>query len=105
MATTTSPIVTAPAVPAVPGLPIVGSLLEFRRDRLALHDRAAALGSLARLQIVHIPLYAATCADLAHQVLVAQADGFRKSAGIRYLMPILGDGLLTSDGETHRRHR
>jgi cytochrome P450 len=105
MATSTSPILTAPAVPAVPGLPIVGSLFAFRRDRLALQERAAALGSLVRLQIVHIPLYVATCADLAHQVLVEQADAFRKSTGIRYLMPILGDGLLTSEGETHRRHR
>lgn len=111
MATPTSPTLTTPAIPrippipTVPGLPIVGNLFEFRRDRLGLQERAAQLGPLARLQIVHIPLYVATCADLAHEVLVDQAATFRKSTGIRYLMPILGDGLLTAEGETHKRHR
>lgn len=99
MATTTS------AIPAVPGLPLVGNLLKFRRDRLGLQDDAARTGPIARLQLAHIPIYIVTDADLAHEVLVVQAGAFTKSAGLQYLKPMLGEGLLTAEGETHKRHR
>jgi hypothetical protein len=61
------------AIPAVPGLPLLGNLLAFRRDRLALHDAAARLGPISRVSIGHIPLYIVTDGDLALEVLVAQA--------------------------------
>src|SRR5689334_22188248 len=92
-------------VPAVPGLPVLGNLIAFRKDRLALHDRAARLGPLARISIGPVPLYVVTCGDLAHDVLVEHAASFQKSAGIQFLKPLLGDGLLSAEGELHRRHR
>ncbi|HEU4611420.1 MAG TPA: cytochrome P450 [Kofleriaceae bacterium] len=106
MATLTSAI--APpvsSVPPVPGLPLVGNLIAFRRDRLALQDRAARIGPIARLMIAHVPIYIVTDADLAHEVLVVQADAFKKSAGLQLLKPMLGEGLLTAEGDTHKRHR
>src|SRR5437879_7906405 len=93
------------SIPAVPGLPLLGNLLEFRKDRLALQDTAARTGPSARVQLAHIPVYIVTDADLAHEVLVVQNDAFTKSAGIQFLKPMLGDGLLTAEGETHKRHR
>jgi cytochrome P450 len=93
------------SIPAVPGLPLLGNLLAFRRDRLALHDQAARLGPIARISMGHIPLYIVTCADLAHDVLVEHDASFQKSAGIQFLRPLLGDGLLTAEGDRHRRHR
>jgi cytochrome P450 len=80
-------------------------LIAFRRDRLALQDEAARLGPIARVQLAHIPLYMVTDADLAHQVLVDQAASLEKSAGLNFLRPMLGDGLLLSEGATHKRHR
>jgi cytochrome P450 len=102
MVTATSPNV---SVPAVPGLPLLGNLLQFRRDRLGLQDEAARVGPIARLQLAHIPIYIVTDADWAHQVLVSDAAHFQKSAGLHFLQPLLGDGLLTAEGETHKRHR
>jgi cytochrome P450 len=94
-----------PSVPLVPGLPLLGNLVAFRRDRLALQDEAARLGPIARLQLAHIPLYTLNDADLAHQVLVEHAASLKKSAGLNFLRPMLGDGLLLSEGATHKRHR
>jgi cytochrome P450 len=93
------------SVPSVPGLPLVGNLLQFRRDRLGLQDTAAKVGPIARVMLGHIPVYIVTDADLAHEVLVEQAGSFKKSAGIQFLRPMLGDGLLLAEGDTHKRHR
>src|SRR5262249_18020973 len=98
-----TPIV--PSIPALPGLPVIGNLLQFRRDRLGIHDAAAQLGPIARFQVANIPVYTVCDADLAHELLVDLAPKVGKSAGMQYLMPLLGDGLLTSHGETHKRHR
>jgi len=106
MPTLSSPL-TAPAavMPAVPGLPLLGNLIAFRRDRLGLADEAARLGPIARISIGPIPVHFITCADLAREVLVDQADKVKKSVGLQFLRPLLGDGLLTAEAEPHRRHR
>ena len=109
MATATSPFFSppqiVPSVPAVRGLPFLGNMLEFRKDRLALHDLAAEVGPIARFQILHVPVYSVNDADLAHEVLVEKDASFKKSAGLSFLMPLLGEGLLTSEGEVHKKHR
>ncbi len=92
-------------VPALAGLPVLGSLLAFRRDRLALHDEAARTGPIVRFNLGGLPLYTVTCADLAHEILVEQAAAFKKTAGLRFLAPVLGDGLLSAEGAVHHRHR
>ena len=109
MASSSSPFV-IPArlvetIPSLPGLPLLGNLLDFRKDRLALQDRAQRLGPIARMSLVHIPVYTITDADLAHQVLVTEADAFKKSAGLKFMEPLLGNGLLTSELDVHKRHR
>ena len=93
------------SVPHVPGLPLIGNLLAFRRDRLALQDQAAKVGPIARVMLATIPVYVITDADLAHEVLAEQSGAFRKSKGLQFLRPMLGDGLLLAEGETHKRHR
>ena len=109
MATATSPFFSppqiVPSVPAVRGLPFLGNMLEFRKDRLALHDLAAEVGPIARFQIMHVPVYSVNDADLAHEVLVEKDASFKKSAGLSFLMPLLGEGLLTSEGAVHKKHR
>lgn len=100
-----TPAAAVTSVPALPGLPVLGNLVEFRRNRLAVQDRAMAVGPLVRLALLHIPVYMITDADLAHRVLVDEAASFKKSAALQLLAPLLGEGLLTAEGDTHKRHR
>jgi len=100
-----SPLVEPAEMPAVPGLPLLGNLIAFRRDRLGLADEAGRLGPIARISVGPIPVHFVTCADLAREVLVDQAAHVKKSAGLQFLRPLLGDGLLTADAEPHKRHR
>ncbi|MEJ7602039.1 MAG: cytochrome P450 [Kofleriaceae bacterium] len=109
MAASTSTFLSPPAavtsVPAIPGLPVLGNLLAFRRDRLGLQDRAVELGPIARVSLAHVTFYIVTCADLAHRVLSEDAAAYKKSPILQFLAPLLGEGLLTAEGATHKRHR
>jgi cytochrome P450 len=108
-ATTSAPFRNIPpaiaSIPKLPGLPLLGNLLEFRRDRLGLQQRASDLAPIGRVQIASVPLYITADADVAHEILVEHADAFHKSQGIKLMMPLLGDGLLLSEGDVHKRHR
>jgi cytochrome P450 len=56
-------------------------------------------GGLVKANIVTSP-------ELAHDVLVEHADAFVKGYGLSYFArPLLGNGLLTSERELHRRQR
>ena len=101
MATTTSPFVRGTpvsSIPPVPGLPLLGNILAFRKDRLALQDDAARTGPIARIQLAHLPIYIVTDADIAHEVLVDQAAAFRKSAGIEFLKEAVDVGAISRLG-------
>jgi cytochrome P450 len=76
----------------------VGFLLDVaRRPEDVL--RLPWMGGLITANIV-------SSADLAHEVLVAQADAFVKGYGLSYFArPLLGNGLLTSEHDFHHRQR
>jgi cytochrome P450 len=94
------------AVPTLPGLPGLGNLLEFRRDRLAVFGKAGALGPIGRFHLGPLPVHVITDGALAQEVLVDRADDFMKSRGLSvFAQPLLGDGLLTSEGLDHKRAR
>jgi cytochrome P450 len=77
----------------------------FRDDPLGLLLACARQGDAVsfRLGLSRVMLFSHP--RLIEEVLVAHAQDFRKSAGTRRLRSLLGDGLLTSDGETWRRQR
>ena len=103
MATTFAPPASIPKVGG--GLPLVGNYFQFRSDMLALQELAARTGPISRVQLAHIPIYIVTDADVAREILVDQASSFIKSQGLAMLKPLLGEGLLTAEGEPHRKHR
>lgn len=87
-------------------LPVVGDLLAFQSDRLrfitAMHRDH---GDVARFRLGPFPVWQLAHPDLVRQVLVTDAAGFRKGMVLQRARVVLGDGLLTAEGDVHRHHR
>jgi cytochrome P450 len=85
---------------------LLGSLLEFRADQIGTLERMSRLGSPVSFRILNQHLHLVT--DPAHieHVLIGGARHYGKqTVGYWNLKKILGNGLLTSDGEFWRRQR
>jgi cytochrome P450 len=98
---------TTAIIPRVKGVPLFGSLLALRGDRIRFFcDVAERYGDIAlagttmgrAFSIVSSP-------DLCHAVLVEKASSFVKGPGLVFARPLLGNGLLTSEHAFHRRQR
>jgi cytochrome P450 len=84
--------------------PLAG-LRRFRRDPLGLLERLAALGDVVRLRIPGGAAYLLNHPDLARNVLVSDHRAFRKGPTVEASKMLLGESLLTSEGEHHLRQR
>jgi cytochrome P450 len=90
----------------VVGAPFVGNLVAMMRERLWLVEQASAVrGGLCELPLTGRSVMVASSPELIHELLVTQADHFVKGSTFRFLRPILGDGLLMSERDFHRRQR
>lgn len=87
------------------GLPLAGHLPAFRRDRLALIAACGRAGDVVSLRLGPWRAHVLSHPELVRALLVDRQDAFAKSPALRAARFVLGDGLLTSEGETHRRHR
>ena len=78
----------------------------FRRDPLATLRRAASeCGDIVRLPLSRHPVYLINHPDLIKDVLVTHQKQFKKGRGLEQIKRLLGEGLLTSEGEFHLRQR
>jgi cytochrome P450 len=90
--------------PALPGLPLLGNLLEANRDLLGMLANAARLGDVVRVSLGQ-PLLFLNHPDLVKHVLEDNAHSYEKGELYARLKPLLGQGLLTSEGDFWRRQR
>lgn len=99
----------APAARKAPGprgLPLVGSLLDAWANPLELMARSAREhGDVVRLKFAWLDYYLLNAPAAAHRVLVENAKAYHKSPNYQGLKIMLGQGLLTSEGELWRRQR
>jgi cytochrome P450 len=77
----------------------------LRRDPIALIERAAAVGDVVRIPVPRVRLTLVNRPDLAWDVLSTGDRDFRKSPTLQNAKRVLGEGLLTSEGDVHRRQR
>ncbi|GIF08493.1 cytochrome P450 [Actinoplanes siamensis] len=99
----------APARRVPPGPPMSAAprlLWKLARDRLGLMTEAArTYGDVARITLGPKTLFFFNHPDHAKHVLVDNAPNFHKGLGLAQARRVLGDGLLTSEGELWRAQR
>jgi len=77
------------------------------RDPLPLLlDGYRRFGPIYTMRVLHVPVVFMLGPEANHYVTVSHADNFLwREGSMGDLIPLLGDGLLTTDGEVHRRAR
>ena len=98
-------LVEARVRPPGPDLSRLAALRAFRTDPLGLLERLATYGDVVRVDVPGSAAYLLNHPDLVHEVLVAEHRAFHKGPTIRAAKMLLGESLLTSEEETHRRQR
>jgi cyclooctatin synthase len=94
------------AVPVMPGrLPFVGHAVRMWRDPLAFFTSVSDTGPLVRLQLGPYRAYLVSDHELLHEILVRRAKDYEKGVQYDRVRGMLGNGILLSDGEFHRRQR
>ncbi len=86
---------------------IPGSLaFELRRDPVGMFTRLArTYGDVVYLRLGGSDVYLVSRPDYIRDILVTRNEAFIKGEGLRNAKVLLGDGLLTSEGEFHKRQR
>ncbi|GAB3705733.1 cytochrome P450 family protein [Halorubrum pallidum] len=93
--------------PGPSGLPVVGNALQFASDPLSFYEEVAReYGPIARYRLGGREFYQVSDPELVEQVLVQQNERFDKGEEYRRILtPVIGNGLLISEGEFWRRQR
>lgn len=100
------PTTTTPWPPGPKGLPLVGQLLRLRRDPIGfLQGSARRYGDVAHFTIASQHVFLLNRPEYIQDVLVTHHRHFVKGRGLERAKDFLGEGLLTSEGEFHRRQR
>ncbi|KAE8764726.1 cytochrome P450 [Georgenia thermotolerans] len=93
-------------LPGPAAAPLVGNALQFRRDRLAfLTTCAREHGDAVAFRIGPAALVLLSHPDAVRELLTARQHEVSKGPVLQRARAVLGDGLLTSEGETHRHDR
>ncbi|MBV9468581.1 MAG: cytochrome P450 [Abitibacteriaceae bacterium] len=81
-------------------------LVELRRDILGLMTRLARdYGDITYIETGGMRFYFVSSPEYIRDVLITNHRNFTKSRGLEVTKVVLGEGLLTSEGEFHRRQR
>ena len=97
---------TAVVPPDAPRLPYVGNALSFLRDPLAfLRTTGARYGDVVGVKLgpLHVTLFSHP--DYVEDILVTRNKLWQKDAHLETLRPVIGEGLLSSEGDFWRRQR
>jgi len=94
------------SLPFIGGLPLVGNLSDFTKDRLGLFRRMAHTGDVCGIRFGPFPGILFNKPEHVQSILVKHAYAFDKGAAIhRIFRPTLGDGIISSEGDFHRHQR
>lgn len=90
---------------SLPGWKLI-HLLEFKNNPLQFLSKIRELGDIVLVgKQAGSKIYVLNHPDLIKEVLVQKPSSFRKGRGLQIAGKFLGQGLLTSEGDTHMRLR
>ncbi len=94
-------------VPAGPkGLPLVGNMADFAGDAINFVSRCAReYGDIVPMELAGTTVYLLNNPDYFEQVLVTQNRNFDKGHFIDNVRRLVGNGILTSEGDFWRKQR
>lgn len=96
----------APLPPSPPGSLLLGHLGELQRDMLGFAQRCAReLGDVVAWRMAHRRVYLISHPDLIEDILVTNNRNYIKDFSLRLYRPLIGNGLLTSEGDFWLRQR
>lgn len=87
-----------------PGL-LGGHFIKFRGNPTKFLTDLAQLGDVTYFRMGNAPGYFINHPDLVRDVMVVNASKFKKGRALQRAKRLLGEGLLTSEGEQHLRQR
>src|SRR5258706_4825944 len=94
--------------PGPKGTPIMGVMRDFNRDQLGFIERTwEEYGDIVWMRFLYVPAIFLYRPDEVEYVLVTNAKNFIKSMSLRsnFFQRLVGNGLLTSQGEAWKRQR
>jgi cytochrome P450 len=92
--------------PGPKGYPLFGNVFEPRGDAVGYFTKCVREhGDIVFLRFLGVPMCFVNRPEFIESVLVTQSGNFEKSKDYRALRRVLGNGLLTSEGEFWRRQR
>ncbi|HSQ65271.1 MAG TPA: cytochrome P450, partial [Polyangiaceae bacterium] len=95
-----------PYPPGPPGLPVLGVAFGALSDPIGLFCRSAREhGDVVGFRMLHMRYVLVNEPEAIRHVLVENAKAYQKSRNYAGLKLLLGEGLLTSEGETWRKQR
>lgn len=93
--------------PGPEGNLILGVMPQFNRDTLSFIERCRDYGDVVRMRFFYLTVYFLYHPDHIEYVLSTNAKNFIKSRTLRspFFQRLVGNGLLTSEGEEWKRQR
>jgi cytochrome P450 len=97
----------APVPPGPKGSLVLGVMPEFNRDTLGFITRCRDYGDVVRARFLYVTSYFLYNPDDIEYVLSTNSRNFIKSMSLRsnFFQRLVGNGLITSEGEFWRRQR
>jgi cytochrome P450 len=90
----------------MPGrIPLAGHAVQMFRNPLRFFQSVSEQGGLVRIWLGTKQAYVVSDHDMLYDILVRKAKSFEKGMQFDQARPLLGNGILLSEGDFHRRQR
>lgn len=99
-------MITPAQLPVLKSPPLIGSILDYRRDFLGLLNKVAAVGDISTFKIMGQQLIFVNSPDLIQELLVSNGHKLNKSDdAMDAARPLAGHGLFTIEEKYHKQDR